>query len=346
MAVDVLDGRDRGDGARGRADVDVLGLCRDLVLDLLHEQLNALAANLVARGRYRSERDRSAPSERVTIATCYAYLPGDRDALVDQCRNDARGQHIGQADDKIGTFVRGALGDLGTGIPFAGVDDFDLDIGVQGERLMNAKDAQGELHKCCSADDDNMACTAGDGKFGNDATLGLIVGRYVVAGLGAMDVQMDDRHGHFSHGGVPVGGCHGLNHDAGHLGAHKVAQVMVLENIVVIGVGDEQVVAVLAGLVVGAAGDLERKAVIETGEHQAKGLGGAARELTGALVGQVAKAIDGLVDELEGLGAQLFGVVERVGNRAQRNPGLARDVADFYLCHSGPFDAFQVQARL
>ena len=136
-----------------------------------------LAANLVARGRYRSERDRSAPSERVAIAACYAYLPGDRDALVDQCRNDARGQHIGQADDKIGTFVRGALGDLGTdavavgsGIPFAGVDDFDLDIGVQGERLMNAKDAQGELHKCCSADDDNMVRAAGDGKFGNDAT--------------------------------------------------------------------------------------------------------------------------------------------------------------------------------
>ena len=86
--------------------------------------------------------------------------------------------------------------------------------------------------------------------------------------------------------------------------------------------------------------------MVETGEHQAKGLGGAARELTSALVGQVAKAIDGLVNELEGLGAQLFGMVERVGNRAQRNPGLARDVADFYLCHSGPFDAFQVQARL
>ena len=82
-----------------------------------------------------------------------------------------------------------------------------------------------------------------------------------------MDVQMDDRHGHFSHGRVPVGGRHGLNHDAGHLRAHKIAQVMVLENVVVIGVGDEQVVAVLAGLVVGAAGDLERKAVVETGEH-------------------------------------------------------------------------------
>ena len=121
---------------------------------------------------------------------------------------------------------------------------------------------------------------------------------------------------------------------------------MVLENIVVIGVGDEQVVAVLASLVVGAAGDLERKTVIETGEHQAKGLGGAARKLTSALVGQVAQAIDGLVDELEGLGTQLFGVVERVGNRAQRNSGFARDVADFNLCHSGPFDAFQVQARL
>ena len=102
----------------------------------------------------------------------------------------------------------------------------------------------------------------------------------------------------------------------------------------------------LAGFVMGAAGNLERKAVIETGEHQAKGLGGAACELTGALVGQVAKAVDGLVDEFEGLGAQLFGVVECVGNRAQRNPGFARDVADFNLCHSGPFDAFQVQARL
>ena len=263
MAVDILGG-DCGDGTRCGADTDMLDLCRGLVLDLLHQQLDTLAANLVARGRYRSERDRSAPSERVAVASGHAYLPGDRDALVDQCRNDARGQHIGQADDKIGTFVRGALGDLGTdavavgsGIPFAGVDDFDLDIGVQGERLMNAKDAQGELHKCCSADDDNMVRAAGDSKFGNDATLGLVVGGHVVAGLGAMDVQMDDRHGHLGQGGVPVVGCHGLNHDAGHLGAHKVAQVMVLENIVVIGVGDEQVVAVLAGLVVGAAGDLE-----------------------------------------------------------------------------------------
>ena len=157
---------------------------------------------------------------------------------------------------------------------------------------------------------------------------------------------MDNRHGHLGHSGVPVGGRHGLNHDAGHLRAHKVAQVMVLENAVVIGVGDEQVIAVLACLVVGTAGNLERKAVIETGEDQAKGLGGAAGQLASALVGQVAQAIDGLVDELEGLGAQLFGMVERVGNRAQRNPGLARDVADFYLCHSGPFDAFQVQARL
>ena len=331
----------------------MLGFCRCLVLDLLHEQLDTLAANLVARGCHRGEGDRPAPCKRVTVAAGHANLFGDGDAFVGQRRDNARGQYIGKADDKIGTLAGRALGNLsadavtiGSGIPFSGVNDLNFDIGMQDEGLMNAKDAQGELHKCCSADDDNMVRAAGDGKFGNDATLGLIVGRYVVAGLGAMDVQMDDRHGHLGHGGVPVGGCHGLNHDAGHLGAHKVAQVMILENIVVIGVGDEQVVAVLAGLVVGAAGDLERKAVIETGEHQAKGLGGAARELTSALVGQVAKAIDGLVDELEGLGAQLFGVVERVGNRAQRNPGLARDVADFYLCHSGPFDAFQVQARL
>ena len=86
--------------------------------------------------------------------------------------------------------------------------------------------------------------------------------------------------------------------------------------------------------------------MIEAGEDQAKGLGSAACQLPSALVGQVTQAIDGLVDELEGLGAQLFGMVECVGNRAQRNPGFARDVADFNLCHSGPFDAFQVQARL
>ena len=115
----------------------MLGLCRDLVLDLLHEQLDTLAANLVARGRYRSERDRSAPSERVAVASGHANLLGDGDAFVDQCRDNARGQHVGQADDKIGAFIRGTLGDLGTdavavggGIPFAGVDDFDLDIGV------------------------------------------------------------------------------------------------------------------------------------------------------------------------------------------------------------------------
>ena len=217
---------------------------------------------------------------------------------------------------------------------------------MQGEGLVNAKYAQGELHECRSAHNGDMVCAAGDGELGDNAPLCLVVGRYVVAGLGAMDVQVDNRHGHLGHSGVPVGGCHGLNHDAGHLGAHKVAQVMVLENIVVIGVGDEQVVTVLSGLVMGTAGNLERKAVIETGEHQAKGLGGAARELTSALVGQVAQSIDGFVYELEGLGAQLFGMVECVGNRAQRNPGFARDVADFNLCHSGPFDAFQVQARL
>ena len=111
-----------------------------------------------------------------------------------------------------------------------------------------------------------MACATGNGELGDNAPLRLVVGGYVITGFGTVDVQIDDRHGHLGHGGVPVGRRHGLNHDAGHLGAHKIAQVMVLENIVVIGVGDEQVVAVLAGLVVGTAGNLERKAVVEAGE--------------------------------------------------------------------------------
>ena len=84
-----------------------------------------------------------------------------------------------------------------------------------------------------------MVRAAGDGELGDDAALCLVVGGHVVAGLGTVDVQMDDGHGHLGHGRVPVGGCHGLDHDSGHLGAHKVAQVMVLENIVVVGIGDE-----------------------------------------------------------------------------------------------------------
>ena len=276
-----------------------------------------------------------------------------RRCLVYQRRDNARRQYVGQADDKIGALVAGALGNLGadavavgSGIPFAGVDDFDLDIGVQGKGLVDAKYAQGELHKCRSAHNGDMACATGNGELGDNAPLRLVVGGHVVTGFGTVDVQMDDRHGHLGHSGVPVGGRHGLNHDAGHLRAHKVAQVMVLENAVVIGVGDEQIVTVLAGPRYGRRWQFGARSRDRDGGGPGQRTGGAACELTGTLVGQVAQAIDGLVDEFEGLGAQLFGVVERVGNRAQRNPGLARDVADFYLCHSGPFDAFQVQARL
>ncbi len=148
LAVDVLDGRDRGDGARGRADADAFGLGGGLVLNLLHEQLHALAANLVARRRHRGEGDRSAPGKGIAVAAGHADLLGDGDAFVDQRRDNARRQYVGQADDKIGALVVGALGNLGadavavgSGIPFAGVDDFDLDIGMQGESLVNAKHA-------------------------------------------------------------------------------------------------------------------------------------------------------------------------------------------------------------
>ena len=91
LAVNVLGGRGRGDGARGGADADSFGLGGRLILDLLHEQLNALAANLVAWGCYRGERDRSAPSERVAVAAGHADLLGDGDAFVDQRRDNARG---------------------------------------------------------------------------------------------------------------------------------------------------------------------------------------------------------------------------------------------------------------
>ena len=137
LTVNVLGGRDRGDGARGGADADSFGLGGRFILDLFHEQLHALAADLVARWCYRGEGDRSAPGKRVAIAAGNKNLAGDGNALVDQRRDNARGQYVGQADDKIGALVNRAFGNLGTdtvavggGIPFAGVDDFDLDIGV------------------------------------------------------------------------------------------------------------------------------------------------------------------------------------------------------------------------
>ncbi len=245
-------------------------------------------------------------------------------------------QHVGQADDKIGALVARAFGNLGadavtigSGIPLSGVNDLNFDIGMQSEGLMNAKYAQGELHKCRSAHNGDMACAAGDGELGDNAPLRLVVGGHVVTGFGAVDVQMDDRHGHLGHCGVPVGGRHRLNHDAGHLRPHKVAQVVVLEDVVVVGVGDEQVIAVLACLVMGAAGNLEREAMIETGEDQAKGLGGAAGQLTSTLVGrgrkkkaQPRRLMVSLIS-LRVSGRSFSGVVERVGNRAQRNPCLA-----------------------
>ena len=68
-----------------------------------------------------------------------------------------------------------------------------------------------------------MVSATGDGELGDDAALGLVVGGDIVTRLGAVDVQMDDGYGHLGHGRVPVGGCHGLNHDTRHLRAHKVA---------------------------------------------------------------------------------------------------------------------------
>ena len=137
LTVNVLGGRGRGDGTRGGADADSFGLGGRFILDLLDEQLHALAADLVARWCHGGEGDRSAPGKRVAVAAGNKNLAGDRDAFVGQRRDNARGQYVSQADDKIGALVSRALGNLGTdtvavgcGIPFAGVDDFDLDIGV------------------------------------------------------------------------------------------------------------------------------------------------------------------------------------------------------------------------
>ena len=190
LTVNVLGGRDRGDGARGGADTDPFGLGGGLVLDLLHEQLYALAANFVARRCHGGKGNRPAPCKGVAVAAGHADLLGDGDAFVSQRRDNARGQYIGQADDKIGALVSRALGDLvanavavGCGIPLSGIDDLNFDIGMQGKCLVDAKDAQGELHKCRSAYNDDAVCAAGDGELGDNAPLCLVVGGHVVTGF-------------------------------------------------------------------------------------------------------------------------------------------------------------------
>ena len=190
LTVNVLGGRDRGDGARGGADADSFGLGGRFILDLFHEQLHALAADLVARWCNRGEGDRSAPGKWVAIAAGNKNLAGDGNALVGQRRDNARGQYVGQADDKIGALVSRAFGNLGTdavavgcGIPLSGIDDLNFDIGMQGKCLVDAKDAQGELHKCRSAYNDDAVCAAGDGELGDNAPLCLVVGGHVVTGF-------------------------------------------------------------------------------------------------------------------------------------------------------------------
>ena len=190
LTVNVLVGRDRGDGARGGADADSFGLGDRFILDLFHEQLHALAANFIARRRHGGKGNRPAPCKGVAVAAGHTDLLGDEDAFVGQRRDNARGQYVGQADDKIGALVSRAFGNLGTdavavgcGIPLSGIDDLNFDIGMQGKCFVDAKDAQGELHKCRSAHNGDMACAAGDGELGDNAPLCLVVGGHVVTGF-------------------------------------------------------------------------------------------------------------------------------------------------------------------
>ncbi len=81
--------------------------------------------------------------------------------------------------------------------------------------------------------------------------------------------------------------------------------------------------------------------MVETGEHQAKGLGGAARELTSALVGQVAQSIDGFVNELEGLGTQLFGWLSALETVPNETPASRATSLIFTFAIAAPLMRFK-----
>ena len=76
LTVNVPGGRGRGDGARGGADADSFGLGGRLILDLLHEQLNALATDpLQASGLPSQPATRTWPGTEMPLSVSAEITP-------------------------------------------------------------------------------------------------------------------------------------------------------------------------------------------------------------------------------------------------------------------------------
>ncbi len=320
-----------------------LGGARALLVDALDQAFHALTADLGTGGGDGRQRHVARPGQGVAVAAADADVAGHVQPLGEKTGHDAGGQDVGQADHEVGALGGLAAGQraaklqaVGGRVPRAGLNDLQVKALLDCS-FTHALGAQEELGEVGGAHQADALGALLDCMVQEHPALGLVVGGHVDAGGLGVNVEVDGGDGGLGHGRLPGGaGRHGLDEDAGHLGAHEVAQVAALEDVVVVGAGDEQVVAVGAGLCLGPVCDLQAEAVVEARQHQAKDAALAAGQRAGGLRGDEAETGDGLVDELEGLGADLLGVVERVAHRAERDAGLARDVTDLHLCHGLP----------
>ena len=182
-----------------------------------------------------------------------------------------------------------------------------------------------------------MAGASLDGVLGDEATLRPVVSRREPTGFIALNAQVDDGNvgvsSDGSRGRAPIALGERLDQDARHLHAGEQARVAVAAGIIVVSVGDEQIVAVAQRLGFRPARNLQREPVTETGKHESEDALPATGEQAGTLVGRVAQAIHSVAHELHGGGLDLLGMIEHVGHGAERHPRLASHVLNGDLCH-------------
>ena len=134
-----------------------------LAINLFHKQLHALTADFVARRCNRGHGDASTPGKRITIATCYFNISGNGKPILNHAGYGSRRKYIGERDDEVGAFVSVALSELYAQakavcrrVPFACIDNLELNFEVLSNCGTNAVNTQIELRKCRFANNRNV----------------------------------------------------------------------------------------------------------------------------------------------------------------------------------------------
>ncbi len=251
-----------------------LGGVGALLTYALDQAFYALSANLGPRRGNGGKRHVARPGQGVAVAAAHADVAGDVQALGHDARDDAGGQNVGQANHEVGAHPGLAAGQCAAQlqavrrrVPRARLDNLQVKA-LLGCCFLDALGAKEQLSEVGRAHQAHAARALLGCMVKEHPALGLVVGGHVDAWGLAVDVEVDGGDGGLCQRGLPGGArSHGLDQDAGHLGAHEVAKVAALKDVVIVGAGDQQVVAVGAGLGLGTVCHLQAKAVVKAGKH-------------------------------------------------------------------------------